>query len=60
MKKIILLLLAVSALSCGKSEIQSDLGCGSTPKLGETKETRDILKKFKLVVLYFRCCLASR
>jgi len=50
MKKIIFLLLTVSILSCSKSEIESELDCGSAPKFGETKETRDILKKFKLIV----------
>ena len=50
MKKIALLLLTISVLNCQKNDIESELGCGSTPKLGETKETRDILKKFKLVV----------
>ncbi len=50
MKKTIILLLTLSVLSCQKNSIKSELGCGSTPKLGETKEIRDILKKFKLIV----------
>ena len=50
MKRIITVLLVISALSCQKNNIESELGCGSVPKLGETKETRDILKKFKLIV----------
>ncbi len=40
----------ISILSCQKSDIEKELGCDSTPKMGETKETRDIKKKFKLVV----------
>ncbi len=40
----------ISILSCQKSDIEKELGCDSTPKMSETKETRDIKKKFKLVV----------
>lgn len=50
MKRILTVLLVISALSCQKSNIESELGCGSSPKFDETKETRDILKKFKLIV----------
>ena len=50
MKRIIALVLLVSSLSCQKNDIESEFDCDSTPKLGETKEIRDILKKFKLIV----------
>ena len=50
MRRIIAVLLVISAFSCQKNDIESELGCGAAPKLGETKEIRDILKKFKLVV----------
>jgi len=50
MKKIVLLFLVISITSCKKNDIASELSCSSTPKFGETKEVRDILKKFKLTV----------
>ncbi len=50
MKKILLLCLAISICSCRKTAIESELGCDSAPKMGKTKEIRDILKKFKVVV----------
>jgi len=40
----------ISLISCQKNTIEKELGCGATPKFGETKEIRDILKKFKLIV----------
>ena len=50
MKKALILLLTLSLLNCQKDTIKSELGCSSGQKLGESKEIRDILKKFKLVV----------
>lgn len=50
MRKTIILLCALSFFSCQKSSIYNELGCKSSAKLGETKEIRDILKKFRLVV----------
>ena len=50
MRKIILFCMTLALLSCGKTTVEKELGCGSTPKLGKTKEVRDILKKFKVVV----------
>ncbi len=50
MKKIILFTVIVALVSCKKTAIESELGCDSSPKIGKTKEVRDILKKFKVVI----------
>lgn len=49
-KTILLLAFVIGILSCQKSGIEKELGCDSSPKMGEIKEIRDIKKKFKLVV----------
>jgi len=50
MRKIILICITLALVSCKKTGIEKELGCGSVPKMGKTKEVRDILKKFKVVV----------
>lgn len=51
MKNIILLLLLItSAISCKKSNLKSEFNCESTSLSYETKELRDVLKKFRATV----------
>jgi len=50
MKRILIVLTAMVLISCSKNDLKKEFDCNSSVKVGETKEIRDILKKFKLVV----------
>ncbi|MCF6348816.1 MAG: hypothetical protein L3J20_11035 [Flavobacteriaceae bacterium] len=48
MKKILLLLLAISFISCQKNDLKSEFNCKSSTSFSDTKEIRDVMKKFKI------------
>jgi len=48
MKKIIVLALIISFISCQKNDLKKEFNCKSTTAFSDTKEIRDILKKFKI------------
>ena len=50
MKKIILIALTLSFIGCQKNDLQNEFNCKSTAEFSETKEIRDVLKKFKLTL----------
>ncbi len=50
MKKIIVLLLTISFISCQKNDLKTAFNCKSTSTFSDTKEIRDVLKKFKLTL----------
>ncbi len=50
MKKIIILLLTISFISCQKNDLKSEFNCKSTTSFSNTKEIRDVLKKFRLTL----------
>lgn len=50
MRKIFLVIIAFSLLSCQGNDLIKEFDCTASLNLGETKEMRDILKKFKISV----------
>ncbi len=50
MKKIIVLLLAISFMSCKKNELKNEFNCKSSTSFSDTKEIRDVMKKFRLTL----------
>ncbi len=48
MKKIAILLLTISLISCQKNDLKKAFNCKSTSSFSDVKEVRDIMKKFKL------------
>lgn len=50
MKNILLLLVALSLLACQKNDLIKEFKCKSTTEFSDTKEIRDVLKKFKLTL----------
>ena len=45
---IILMMIAVGLISCGKNDVLKEFDCKSKSNIGSIKESRDILKKFKI------------
>jgi len=50
MKNILLLIFTLSLISCQKNNLIKEFNCKSTPEFSDTKEIRDVLKKFKLTL----------
>ena len=50
MKKVILLILTISVISCQKNELSDEFNCKTTSEFSEVKEIRDVLKKFKITL----------
>ena len=50
MKKILLLLFALSLIGCQKNDLKKEFKCKSNTEFSDTKEVRDVLKKFKLTL----------
>ena len=50
MKKILILLIAISIYACKKNDLKSEFNCESSTTYAETKEIRDILKKFRITL----------
>ena len=50
MKKVILLILTFSVISCQKNELSDEFNCKTTSEFSEVKEIRDVLKKFKITL----------
>ena len=48
MKKILIILLTVSLFSCQNNDLKTAFNCESTTSFSDTKEIRDIMKKFKI------------
>ena len=50
MKNILLLIFTLSLIGCQKNNLIKEFNCKSTTEFSDTKEIRDVLKKFKLTL----------
>ena len=48
MKRIIIVLLTIGFFSCQKNDLKKEFNCKSTTTFSDLKETRDVMKKFKI------------
>ena len=48
MKNILILLFTLSLIGCNNNDLKKEFNCASKTDISETKEIRDVLKKFKL------------